>query len=73
MVEILCETVSNHDCGSAARHVGDVQPKECKREESLVDPADHDTSILFPVRYIAVVLQSRTHIPSQKAPADRPN
>jgi hypothetical protein len=50
-----------------------IQPKEGKREKRLVNPAHHNTSIFFPVLNIAVILQRRTHVPGQKAPADSPN
>ena len=50
-----------------------IQSKEGKREKRLVDPADHDTSIFFPVLNIAVVPQRRAHVPGQKAPAHSPD
>jgi len=52
---------------------GGNKSKKSKREKSLVDPADHDPGIFFPVRYIAVVLERRAHVPGQQAPADSPD
>jgi hypothetical protein len=50
-----------------------LQSKEGKREKRLINPAHHNSSILLPVRNIAVVLQRRAHVPGQKAPADSPD
>lgn len=50
-----------------------LQPKKRKREKRLVNPADHNTSIFLPVLGIAIILQCRTHVPGQKAPADSPD
>jgi len=51
----------------------DVQPKESKSEEGLVDPADHDACILLPVLDVAIVGQGRSHVPSQQTPAHSPD
>ena len=59
---------------AAARELKkNIQSKEGKREQSLVNPADHNTSIFLPVLNIAVVPESRAHVPGQKAPANEPN
>ena len=50
-----------------------IQSKEGKREKRLIDPAHHNTSIFLPVLNIAVVPESRAHVPGQKAPADSPD
>ena len=50
-----------------------IQSKEGKREKRLIDPAHHNTSIFLPVLNIAVVPESRAHVPGQKAPANEPN
>jgi len=76
MVEILCKSsvssVSKR-CKIGKEGFKNVQSKKSKREKSLVDPADHDPGIFFPVRYIAVVLERRAHVPGQQAPADSPD
>ena len=68
--------VALRSCGAtaAARGSGkNIQSKEGKREKSLVDAADHDTSIFFPVLDIAVVPQRRAHVPGQQTPAHKPD
>jgi len=73
MVETLYSIVSPHVYGVSYKGFGNIQSKERKREQSLVDSAHHDTSIFFPVRDIAVVSKSRAHVPSQQTPADSPD
>jgi hypothetical protein len=72
-VEIL-EKVSIMISGSTTRlRISDVQSKEGESEERLVDSADHDARILLPVLDIAVMGQSRSHVPCQQTPANSPD
>lgn len=49
-----------------------VQSQEREREERFVNPANHNASVLGPMLNIAVVLQGRAHVPSQKTPTHDP-
>jgi hypothetical protein len=51
----------------------DVQAEECECEQRFVDTADHDARIFLPVLDVAVILQSRAHIPCEQAPAHGPD
>lgn len=51
---------------------GHVQSKQGEGEQRLVNPADHDTGVFLPVLNIAVMSQSRAHVPSQETPAHDP-
>lgn len=51
----------------------DVQSKEGESEKRLVNPADHDACGFLPVLDVAVVGQSRSHVPCQETPAHGPN
>lgn len=50
----------------------DVQSKEGESKQRLVNPADHDACGFLPVLDIAVVGQSRSHVPSQETPTHSP-
>jgi len=52
---------------------GGDKSKEGESEERLVDPADHDAGILLPVLNVAVMGQSRSHVPCQQTPAHSPD
>jgi hypothetical protein len=51
----------------------DVQAEECECEQRFIDPADHDARIFLPVLDVAVILQSRAHVPREQAPAHGPD
>lgn len=61
------------ECISSWAQESNVQAKERKREQRLIDAADHDSGILLPVLDIAIVRERRAHPPRQKSPADSPD
>jgi hypothetical protein len=64
----VCNKWGHRDVGAS-----NVQSKEGESEERLVDPADHDAGILLPVLDVAVMGQSRSHVPCQQTPAHSPD
>lgn len=68
----MCQS-SFKDCDGCVKCFMNSQSKEGKCEQRLVNPADHDASIFLPMLDVAVVLQSRTHVPGEQAPAYDPN
>jgi len=56
----------------AERCEGRDKSKEGESKQRLVNPADHDACGFLPVLDIAVVGQSRSHVPSQETPTHSP-
>lgn len=48
------------------------QSEKSKREQRLVYPTNHNTSVFAPVLDITVVQERRAHVPSKQTPADDP-
>jgi hypothetical protein len=52
---------------------GNVQAEESECEQRFINPADHDARIFLPVLDVAVILESRAHVPGEQAPAHGPD
>lgn len=50
----------------------DSQAQESKREQRLVNPANHDSGVFLPMLDIAVMRERRAHPPRQQRPTNSP-